>query len=200
MAAPVPVEVTLTPITLRGEVILHTLWRDISERRVTENRLRLLAGVFEHSAEAIMVSDRDNRILEVNKAFCRLTGYSRRRGPRQRSTPPVVGALGAGRVSRDVAVDQEQRPLAGRNLGPPQGRQRLPEMAFDLDHRAADGNIEHYIGSFVDISERKAAEEKINHLAHFDTLTDLPNRSNLQGRLEQALASARRDGHRRPWR
>jgi diguanylate cyclase (GGDEF)-like protein len=60
-----------------------------------------------------------------------------------------------------------------------------------------DGNIEHYIGSFVDISERKAAEEKINHLAHFDTLTDLPNRANLQGRLEQALALARRDGHRR---
>ena len=67
---------TLTPITLRGEVILHTLWRDISERRVTETRLRLLAAAFEHSAEAIMVSDRDNRILEVNDAFCRLTGYA----------------------------------------------------------------------------------------------------------------------------
>jgi diguanylate cyclase (GGDEF)-like protein len=64
--------------------------------------------------------------------------------------------------------------------------------------RGADGNIEHYIGSFVDISERKAAEEKISHLAHFDTLTDLPNRSNLQGRLEQALASARRDSPQRP--
>jgi diguanylate cyclase (GGDEF)-like protein/PAS domain S-box-containing protein len=194
---PVPVEVTLTPITLRGEVILHTLWRDIRERRVTENRLRLLAGVFENSAEAIMVSDRDNRILEVNNAFSRLTGYAadevRGRDPR---------LLSSGRSAPEAYRAMWQ---SIRNTGQWQGeiwdRRKdgsvYPKWLSISTIRGADGNIEHYIGSFVDISERKAAEEKINHLAHFDTLTDLPNRANLQGRLEQALASARRDGHRR---
>ncbi|HRD91601.1 MAG TPA: PAS domain S-box protein [Accumulibacter sp.] len=189
----VAVEVTLTPITLRGDVILHTLWRDISERRVTETRLRLLAGVFEHSAEAIMVSDRDNRILEVNHSFCRLTGYD---ADEVRGRDP--GLLSSGRSSAD---DYRQMWQAINTTGHWQGevwdRRKdgscYPKWLAISTIRGADGAIEYYIGSFVDISERKAAEEKISHLAHFDTLTDLPNRSSLQSRLDQALANARRD-------
>jgi diguanylate cyclase (GGDEF)-like protein/PAS domain S-box-containing protein len=196
--SPVPVEVTLTPITLRGEVILHTLWRDISDRRITETRLRLLAGVFEHSAEAIMVSDRDNRILEVNKAFCRLTGYS---AEEVRGKDPRL--LSSGRSApEEYRAMWQSITSSGHWQGEIWDRRKdgsvYPKWLSISTMRAADGDIEHYIGSFVDISERKAAEEKISHLAHFDTLTDLPNRSNLQGRLDQVLASARRDGHRHP--
>lgn len=194
----VPVEVTLTEITLRGELILHTLWRDISERRVTETRLRLLAGVFEHSAEAIMVSDRDNRIVEVNQAFCRLTGYS---ADEVRGVDPAM--LSSGRTAPEEYRSMWQAiGTTGRWQGEISDRRKdgsvYPKWLSISTIHGADGNIEHYIGSFVDISERKAAEEQIRHLAHFDTLTDLPNRFNLQGRLEQALASARRDGHHRP--
>ena len=190
---PVPVEVTLTPITLRGEVILHTIWRDISERRVTERRLRLLAAVFEHSAEAIMVSDRNNRILEVNQAFSRLTGY----------VPEDVRGTDPRRLSSGRSSPEEYRAMwqaitsSGHWQGEIWDRRKdgtvYPKWLSISTIRGADGNIENYIGSFVDISERKATEERISHLAHFDTLTDLPNRSNLQGRLEQALASARRE-------
>jgi diguanylate cyclase (GGDEF)-like protein/PAS domain S-box-containing protein len=196
--SPVPVEVTLTPITLRGEVILHTLWRDISERRITETRLRLLAGVFEHSTEAIMISDRDNRILEVNKAFCRLTGYH---AEEVRGKDPRL--LSSGRSAPEEYRAMWQSIISsGHWQGEIWDRRKdgsvYPKWLSISTMRAADGDIEHYIGSFVDISERKAAEEKISHLAHFDTLTDLPNRSNLRGRLDQVLASARRDGHRHP--
>jgi predicted signal transduction protein with EAL and GGDEF domain len=194
MTAPVPVEVTLTPITLRGEVILHTLWRDISERRLTETACACWRRCSRHSAEAIMVSDRDNRIVEVNG----LLSPHRLPPTRCAASDPRLLSSGASAPEEYRAMWQaisQQRPLAGRNLGSPQGRHGVSEMALDLDDSRADGNVEHYIGSFVDISERKAAEEKISHLAHFDTLTDLPNRSNLQGRLEQALASARREGH-----
>ncbi len=193
--SPVPVEVTLTPITLRGEVILHTLWRDISERRVTETRLRLLAAAFEHSAEAIMVSDRDNRILEVNDAFCRLTGYA---ADEVRGSDPRL--LSSGRTSAEEYRTMWQAiNSTGHWQGEVWDRRKdgsyYPKWLSISTIRGAEGNTEYYIGSFVDISERKAAEEKISHLAHFDTLTDLPNRSNLQGRLDQALASARREGH-----
>ncbi|HCV12839.1 MAG TPA: hypothetical protein DGC76_03925 [Candidatus Accumulibacter sp.] len=192
--AALPVEVTLTPITLRGEVILHTLWRDISERRLTEQRLRLLAAVFENSAEAIMVSDRDNRIIEVNRAFSRLTGYS---SDEVRGSDPRL--LSSGRASADEYRTMWQAiSSSGHWQGEIWDRRKngtlYPKWLSISTIRGVDGAIENYIGSFVDISERKAAEERIRHLAHFDTLTELPNRSNLQGRLEQALAAARREG------
>ncbi|MEF8702326.1 MAG: EAL domain-containing protein [Candidatus Accumulibacter sp. UW26] len=183
----------------QGEVTHYlAVQEDVSERRVTEARLRLLAGVFEHSAEAIMVSDRNNRILEVNHAFCRLTGYA---ADEVRGADPRL--LSSGRAT---AEDYRAMWQSIRETGHWQGeiwdRRKdgsvYPKWLSISTMRGADGDIEHYIGSFVDISERKAWEEKINHLAHFDALTDLPNRSNLQGRLEQALAAARRDSPQRP--
>ncbi|KFB77262.1 EAL domain-containing protein [Candidatus Accumulibacter cognatus] len=182
-----------------GEVTHYlAVKEDISDRHVTETRLRLLAGVFEHSAEAIMVNDRDNRILEVNKAFCRLTGYAadevRGENPRRLSSglsPPETYRAMWQSINR-----------TGHWQGEIWDRRKdgsvYPKWLSISTICGSDGNIEHYIGSFVDISERKAAEERISHLAHFDTLTDLPNRSNLQGRLEQALAAARRDSQHRP--
>lgn len=194
----VPVEVTLTSITLRGEVVLHALCRDISERRLAETRLRLLAAVFEHSAEAIMVSDRDNRILEVNAAFSRLTGYSndevRGKDPRLlssgRTTPGEFEAMWQAIAS----TGHWQGEIWDRR----KDGSHYPKWLSISTIKGPQGNPEYYIGSFVDISERKAAEERISHLAHFDTLTDLPNRSNLKGRLDQAIASARREGLSHP--
>ena len=190
----VPVEVTLTPITLGGEIILHTLWRDITERQLNETRLRLLAGVFEHSAEAIMITSHDNRILEVNQSFSRLTGYS---ADEARGQNPRL--LASGRTTPDEFKLMWQ---SIRDTGYWQGElwdkrkdgSCYPKWLSISTIRSATGDVDYYLGSFADISERKAAEEKISHLAHYDVLTNLPNRANLQGRLEQALASARREG------
>ena len=57
-----------------------------------------------------------------------------------------------------------------------------------------DGIVTHYVGSHIDITERKAAEEEIQHLAFYDPLTRLPNRRLLMDRLQQALASSARSG------
>ncbi len=192
----VPVEVTLTPIVMGGETILHTMWRDITERQAAETRLRLLAGVFEHSAEAIMITDRENRILEVNAAFTRLTGYdaeeARGRNPNFLSsgqTPPEI-----------FKVMWQSIQSSGHWKGEIWDRRKdgsvYPKWLLISTILDRKGEIEYFVGSFVDISERKEAEEKISHLAHFDSLTDLPNRFSLQERLEQALATARREGDR----
>ena len=190
----VPVEVTLTPVTLGGEVVLHTLWRDITERQLNETRLRLLAGVFEHSAEAIMITSQDNQILEVNQSFSRLTGYS---ADEARGQNPRLLASG-----RTTAEEFRLMWQSIRETGYWQGElwdkrkdgSCYPKWLSIATIRSATGDADYYLGSFTDISERKAAEERISHLAHFDSLTDLPNRANLQGRFEQALALARRDG------
>src|SRR5690606_22699357 len=69
-----------------------------------------------------------------------------------------------------------------------------PKWAAISAIRDAAGSVTHYIASFTDISERKAAEARIEHLAHHDSLTGLFNRYNLEIRLSQALSSARREG------
>ena len=190
----IPVEVTLTPITMGGEVILHTLWRDITERQVAEQRLRLLASVFERSGEAIVICDRDNRIIEVNQAFTRLTGYS---ADDVRGQNPRILASG-----RTTAEEFSAMWHAINDAGFWQGEvwdkrkdgSFYPKWLSISAVRNGAGEIDSYIGSFTDMTERKTALERISHLALHDPLTDLPNRFNLQGRLDQALATARRDG------
>ena len=194
--SPIPIEVTLTPITMSGEVILHTLWRDITERQAAETQLRLLAGVFQHSAEAILISDRNNCILEANPSFCQLTGYT---VEEVRGKNPAI--LSTGDAPRELYLAMwESLRKNGFWRGEIWDRRKdgssYPKWLSISTIRDNKGDVEYYIGSFIDISERKAAEERISHLAHFDTLTDLPNRFTLQGRLEQALAAARREGGR----
>jgi diguanylate cyclase (GGDEF)-like protein/PAS domain S-box-containing protein len=189
----VPVEVTLTPITMSGAVVLHTLWRDISERLAAERRLRLLANVFERSGEAIMITDRDNRILEVNQAFVRLTGYG---ADEVRGHNPSI--LSSGRTTREEfkamwqAIENDSF-WQGEVWDKRKDGSFYPKWLTISAVRNGRGEIDYYIGSFADMTERKAAQERINHLALHDTLTGLPNRYNLQGRLDQALATARRD-------
>jgi diguanylate cyclase (GGDEF)-like protein len=55
------------------------------------------------------------------------------------------------------------------------------------------GAVSHYVGTMLDITDRKAAEDEVRHMAHYDVLTDLPNRTLLTDRLHQALAQARRE-------
>jgi PAS domain S-box-containing protein len=68
---------------------------------------------------------------------------------------------------------------------------------FPMELRVSEFSLEghrQYIGIMRDISERKAAEAKITHLAHYDSLTDLPNRRLVQDRIQQSIASAQRSG------
>jgi diguanylate cyclase (GGDEF)-like protein len=68
-----------------------------------------------------------------------------------------------------------------------------PKWLSISEVRDADGTVVNYIGSFIDITERKASEERVHHLAHHDTLTGLPNRFSLQERLEQSLGLSKRN-------
>ncbi|HEX6735855.1 MAG TPA: EAL domain-containing protein [Azonexus sp.] len=176
-----------TALVSRGTV------QDITEHHQAEAALQLYANVFEHSGEAIMVTDHANRIVAVNPAFTRQTGYAQQeivgKNPRMlasgRTTLETYNDLWA--ALRDGGYWQGELWDRNRN------GQIYPKWAAISAIRDAQGEITHYIASFTDISERKAAEERIEHLAHHDSLTGLFNRYNLEIRLSQALLSARRD-------
>nr|MBL8410320.1 EAL domain-containing protein [Dechloromonas sp.] len=177
-----------------GELIFYEgTVRDITSRKATEDRLRMLAMVFSNSNEAIIVTDANNRIIATNPAFTELTGYSEAevlgRNPRllsAGSTEPEVFRSMWSSLHQHGAWQGElwDRRKSG---------EAYPKWLSISVVRDNAGRITHHIGSFIDISELKATQERIRHLAHHDTLTNLPNRFSLHEKLEQALSFCRRN-------
>ncbi|MBK9950825.1 MAG: EAL domain-containing protein [Candidatus Competibacteraceae bacterium] len=166
--------------------------RDITERKRVEAELRLAARVFENSREAIMITDAENRILSVNRAFIDITGYAAEEVIGQ--TPQL---LASGRHDRDFfqalwhAVVTEGH-WQGEVWNRRKNGEVYPEWLGITAVYDSRGQLTHYVGIFSDLSERKATADKIEFLAHHDPLTALPNRVLFYDRLEQALTQAER--------
>lgn len=170
------------------------LIHDISERKRAEHSLHLYANIFERSGEAIVISDIHNNIVAVNPAFTELTGYSQDevlgKNPKilaSGTTPPET--------YRDMWLAlQDTGFWQGELVDRRKDGSTYPKWAAISVIRNDAGEIAHYMASFTDISDRKAAEERIAYLAHHDDLTGLINRYSLEHRLKQAIHATRRDG------
>ena len=188
-----PVELAVTPIREGDRIIFTAYIRDITERKQAEAELHIAAKAFE-SQEGMFITDADGVIQRVNKAFVETTGYSAEEAIGK--TPAI---LKSGR--HDAAFYQAIRATLerdGRWQGEIWNRRKngeiYPEWQTISVARGADGQINHYISAFTDISKRKEAEEQISNLAFYDPLTQLPNRRLLLDRLHQALAMSARNG------
>jgi len=165
---------------------------DVHDRKQADERLRLAAAVIEHAKEAIVTTDADNKIIAVNPAFTAITGYT----PEE-----VVGrdprCLSSGTQSRSFYRKmwqslQRTGAWEGEIWNRRKGGEVYPQWLSISLIRDNDGHITHHIGVASDNTERKAVQERLEHLAHFDTLTCLPNRLLVRDRLQQALRAARR--------
>ncbi len=154
---------------------------------------RLAATVFETVLEAVMVTDAEQRIIAVNPAFTRITGYS---------TEEALGAdfsLLASGYHNDEFYQMLQQSLAtqGHWEGEVRNRRKTGEIfvAWLSINQVRDdiGQILHLVTGFSDITEYCVEAERIAHLAHHDLLTGLPNRALLFDRLRQGLRQAHRD-------
>lgn len=174
-----------------GEVM--SVFRDITARKHAEHALHLYAKIFEHSGEAILVTDRENRIIAINPAFTRHTGYTLDDLAGQ--DPSILASCHTTRETyRSLWSSLGEKGFwQGELWDRHKDGGIYPKLASISVIRDGDGDVTHHIASFTDIRERKAAEDKIRHLAHHDALTGLFNRYNLEGRLAQALMAARRD-------
>lgn len=177
-----------------GGETLYAVVRDITGRKAAEQALRLSARVFENSREGILILDSDYRIASVNAAFCAMTGFSESH---------VVGADAA--ILKSMQSEQAHYDAIWREVrrsdhwqgeiwGQRSNGESFPAWASISAVRDGSRLPSNYIIMFFDISERKAAEEKIRHMVEHDFLTGLPNRVLLLDRLQQAMASARRNG------
>lgn len=179
--------------TLTYETAQHyvMICRDITERRQAEDELRVAATAFE-AREGMMITDPQGIILRVNNAFSEITGYA---------AHEVIGQnprlLNSGH--HDMEFYQEMWHAIktdGSWKGEIWNRRRsgeiYPEWLTITAVKNTLGDITHYVSTLTDITERKENEARINNLAFFDPLTQLPNRRLLQDRLEHAIAVSRR--------
>jgi diguanylate cyclase (GGDEF)-like protein/PAS domain S-box-containing protein len=161
--------------------------------RKTEADLRIAATAFD-THEAMMITDARGVILRVNRAFTESTGYAAHEAIGQ--TPAI---LKSGRHDAPFyAAMWDELHRTGAWKGEVWDRRKngdiYPQWLTISAVKGADGQVTHYLGMHTDITQRKAAEEEIRHLAFYDPLTQLPNRRLLIDRLQQALAACTRSG------
>ena len=181
-----------TPIRLESHTRLAVVGVDITERKSAEERLRLAASVFTHSREGITIADAHGLIVDVNEAFCRITGFSRAevlgRNPRilksDRQSPAFYTSMW------DDLRDKGY--WAGEIWNRRKNGEAYTEMLTISVLRDDQGITQQYVALFSDISERKAMEEKVRQLAFYDDLTELPNRRLLNDRLCQTMLASKR--------
>ncbi|MEW6646466.1 MAG: EAL domain-containing protein [Pseudomonadota bacterium] len=190
-----PVEVVTTYSPIQGGRFFAFL-EDLSEKVEYERRLEIAATVFDSMEQAVVVTDAENRIVSINPAAARITGYSL---DEVRGKNPRVFA--SGRHDK-VFYEEMWRTLlnAGRWEGEIWDRRQdgeiyLKWLAINAI-RDATGRIHQYVSVFSDITERKRNEELIWKQANFDALTELPNRHLMHERLEQEMKKSLRAGYR----
>ena len=188
-----PVEYTFAIVENDLPMDLFVLaFRDMTERRQTEIRLREAASVFEYSSDGIFICDRLNRIQRVNRAFTVITGYA---------PEDVIGKnpsiLQSGRHDIHFYIALwyellENNHWAGEMWNRHKDGTLYPEWLSITMIRDAQDGIAGFIAQFNDISSHKRVEDETRHRGNYDPLTGLPNRYLLLERLEMALREARR--------
>lgn len=190
----------LTWLLVRGRAMAvrahEEVNRELFERKRAEEGLRLASTVVKVVEEAVMVTDADNKIIAVNPAFSSITGYM----PEE-----VIGRnpsmLNSGKHTQEffkelwgtlLRTDSWHGEICDRRKS---GECYVKWLSIRVV-RDEHGKLSNYVAVFSDITERKANEERMQHLAHYDVLTDLPNRVLFSDRLQQALVQARRDNTR----
>lgn len=168
--------------------------QDITERKRADERLQLAASVFEHAHEGILITDPQQRIVEVNKTFCELTGYNREEV--LGNTPRM---LGSGHHPPEFYRRMwGELQASGHWQGEVWNRRKNGELFAELltisAVRSSDGEVVNYLGLFSDITLIKEHQKQLERMAHYDALTQLPNRVLLSDRLEQAMPQSRRNG------
>lgn len=166
--------------------------RDISQQRRAEKDLRMAATVFEHSTAAILVTDPAGYIVQVNKAFSRVSGYSA--GQVLDQLPGMLTADRQQATHMQYILGQlnQRGSWEGEVWLKRRGGENFPAWVGITAVHDEEGDLVSYVCFFSDISERKASEQRIHRLAYYDALTHLPNRTLFQDRLHSALQHAER--------
>jgi diguanylate cyclase (GGDEF)-like protein/PAS domain S-box-containing protein len=176
-----------------GEPAIFGISQDISQRLLAEERQRLATSVFDNAHEGIMITDAHGIIIEINATFSELTGYSR-----EEAIGHAADLLKSGHHDAEFYKTMWSTIRSvGYWRGEVWNRKKSGEIFAELltisSVRNPSDEITHYVAIFADITLIKQHQQRLEHLAHFDALTQLPNRILLADRLQLAMAQTERD-------
>ncbi|MGY4524517.1 EAL domain-containing protein [Pseudomonas sp. TE21394] len=182
-------ELSARPLPIAGVDCMLTIARDITERHLMQEKLQLAATVFENTAEGVLITDIDQRISAVNRAFSEITGYSEIEALGQ--TPRLLAS--GQHDSAFYAAMWHQLTAEGHWQGEIYNKRKngelYPGWLTISAVRNSEREITHFVAVFADISSLKHAQAKLDYQAHHDPLTGLPNRALFESRLQAVLTS-----------
>lgn len=184
-----------TSFTYSSGGLFFVFSRDITERKRTQQELRLIAEIFENTSEGIVITDPEGVIVNVNNAYCAITGYS---------AEEMIGAMPS-----KIKSDRHDKGFYkgmwksitenGFWVGEIWDRRKSGEvfpkwLSINAIHDE-NGKLSHYVGTFSDITVLKGIEQELEQMAYHDPLTKLPNRVLFKDRLETEIARCKRYGY-----
>ncbi|MGX5200868.1 EAL domain-containing protein [Aliikangiella sp. IMCC44632] len=176
---------------------------DITKRKEEElklqetiARLTLSNKVIENIDEGIVVTDSEFNIIDANPALTKIFGYSK--SEMLGSKPEIFrsGAHDNDFFKRLYERLETRGSWHGEIIEKTKSGETIPQLLTVTSIKDKDGKITNYAGIYSDISELKQTEAKLQKMAHYDALTNLPNRTLLEERTSQAILDAKRNGHK----
>ncbi len=196
----IPIEIATTIVEQDGEKLtILNIWdiskskKILNEIKERESMLKLAGKVFDYSAEAIIVTDAERKILKVNPAFEKITHFTQSEVMGRRPEEFLKSHR------HEKAFYQslwKQLSATGMWRGEIWDKRKSGEVFPTMQTMSVvtneKGEITQYIDLLSDITDKKEQEEYIQNLAHYDQLTGLPNRALFLDRLNQAINRSKR--------
>ncbi|MDD1783473.1 EAL domain-containing protein [Enterovibrio sp. ZSDZ35] len=170
----------------RPLTVLGTL-QDISLHKKAEDDQRLAAKVFTHAREGIIITDSDKIIVDVNDAFCRITGYTADEAKGRNPSFLQSGQQDETFYRKMWLSLDKQGHWTGEIWNRRKNGDLYPELLTISTVTDDQGAPQNYVAVFSDITTYKEHESELEKIAHFDPLTGLPNRLLLNDRLKSAM-------------
>ena len=189
----IPVSIRMQPMRYRQNDVYFFVVKNIKDSIIMQEQLHLVAKVYETTHDGILITDAKKRIIMVNKSFEMITGYT---------SDELVGkdpsVMSSGWHDRTFYQNMwQQIYLEGMWKGEIKDRRKNGEVFTQIlsiySVKDNNGKLTNYIGISVDITEKKEAQKRINKLANYDMLTDLPNRTTLITSLSNAISMAKQN-------
>lgn len=163
---------------------------DITDRKRNEEGVRLAAQVFRQSSDSIIITDRNNNIVEVNKTFTRLTGYQPEEVMGKQPNKLKSGRHGSDFYGAMWKSISSKGSWSGEIWNRKKDGELFPAWLRITTLKDASGSIVNFIGTFSDLTQEKKSAESIYRLNNFDVLTELPNRALFMSLLGQEIQHA----------
>ncbi len=190
----VQVEVLASTVEYEGSPATQLVFTDITQRKESEAKLQQAVQIIEHTMEGVVITNGEGSITSVNPAFCEITGYSEAECIHQH-----LDLIKSDRHSQEFFDElwhkvRETGSWRGEVWNQRKNGEVYPAWMTISSVRDEHDHILHYVAVFSDITSIKQSQSQLEHLAHHDSLTNLPNRLLFEDRLQHAISQSKRQG------